>query len=325
MRTFFAILFVLSLSLGASAQHTFSMVAVDTTTGVLGAAGATCLSFYPMGAQLNRIVPGKGVVNTQAWLSPENRDLAAKLLQQGLSAQEILDSLYAADEYPEDRQNLVIDLNGSGVRTAGFTGDYCMSYANHIVGPNYVIAGNILAGQKVLDSMENAFKRTKGSLADKLMAALLAAKFPGADSRCHNTSSLSAFIRVAGPGDSIEHYFMDLNVQSPETNEFEPIDTLYKRFLAFKASGMRNMETPRPQILLYPNPAKNSVSLKISGLRKSGLSDIAIEDLNGRKIKDCHSGIFQDKDFSITIPVESLKPGVYVVNVGGLRQRFIKL
>ena len=324
MRKFFTALLAVALSLSAHAQHTFSMVAVDTVTGALGSAGATCLSFYPMGAQINRIVPGKGVVNTQAWLSTTNRDYAAELLQKGYSAQQVLDSLYANDEYPEDRQNLVIDLNGTGARTAGFTGEFAMSYANHIVGPNYVIAGNILAGPHVLDSMEDAFTRTNGSLADKMMAALMAAKFPGADSRCASTSSLAAFIRLALPGDSVENYTLDLNVMSPANNPFEPIDTLYDRFMAFKETGIKDLGREKLDIIFYPNPTKDIFNLSISGLKKSRVMGIWIEDMNGRKLKQCYKGLIPERGWSFSASTEGLKPGIYIINVDGQRKKLVK-
>ena len=64
--------------------------------------------------------------------------------------------------------------------------------------------------------MENNFNLTNGTLSDKLMAALQGANISGADSRCldNETSSLSAFIRVAKPLDDDDSFFLDLNIGS---------------------------------------------------------------------------------------------------------------
>jgi uncharacterized Ntn-hydrolase superfamily protein len=298
------------------------MIAVDTVTMEIGAAGATCLSEITMGNLLNRIVPGKGAINTQAWVSPENRDYGASLLQKGYNAQQVLDSIYARDEYPEERQNLVLNVVGNHPQTTGFTGSFCMDYANHRVGPNYVIAGNILAGPQVLDSMENAFNRTKGGLADKLMAALMAAKFPGADSRCKTTSSLSSFIRVAKPWDAFQHYTLDISVSSGPDTIFEPIDTLHARYMEAKAAGFRLPQKRQVgDIVIYPNPTSNYIYIDIRGFSPGERVTVQLLDISGGAVQTIVLGWKR----GVTIPVQSLKPGVYIVNVNGIRKKLVKV
>jgi len=51
--------------------------------------------------------------------------------------------------------NGMVVLIGGG-RTAAYTGVNCTNYKNHITGPTYTIQGNILHGQKVLDSIKQA-------------------------------------------------------------------------------------------------------------------------------------------------------------------------
>ena len=57
------------------------------------------------------------------------------------------------------------------------------------------------------------------------------ANIPGADSRCldNNTSSLSAFIRVAKPLDEEGDYYLDLNINNT-SNGVEPIDLLQELY-----------------------------------------------------------------------------------------------
>ncbi len=89
----------------------------------------------------------------------------------------------------------------------------------------------ILCGQQILDSMHSRFLNTPGSLAVKLMAALQGAKVIGADSRCAswNTSSKSAFIRIARPGDTTGTLFVNLRVLNTPFGR-DPIDSLQVLF-----------------------------------------------------------------------------------------------
>jgi uncharacterized Ntn-hydrolase superfamily protein len=209
---------------------------------------------------------------------------------------------------------------GNHPQTAGFTGDFCMTYANHRVGPNYVIAGNILSGPHVLDSMENAFNNTKAGLADKLMASLMAAKFPAADSRCKTTSSLSAFIRLAKPWDAIQRYTLDLYASAGPDTIFEPIDTLYTRYMEAKASGFKPLIKDQRRITLYPNPASGYVFLELKGFGSTEPLTIELLDISGRLLQT----IPAVPQKSITIPLQALKPGLYIINVNGIRRKLIR-
>lgn len=187
-------------------QDTFSIVAVDPLTGEVGSAGASCIGGSII---LSDVIPGIGAIHTQSYWNAANQNYAHQLMLSGYSPQQIIDSLIAWDTQgnPSVRQYAIVDLVNGG-RSKGFTGSDCFDYKNHIEGPTYCIAGNILLGQKVLDSMEARFLNSTGSLADKLMAALQGAKMSGADTRCsqYGTSSLSAFIRVGRVKDTTGIY-----------------------------------------------------------------------------------------------------------------------
>ena len=60
----------------------------------------------------------------------------------------------------------------------------------------YACQGNTLAGRKVIVAMAEAYEETKGSLTDRLMAALIAGDRVGGDHR----GRLAAGIRVAKKG-----------------------------------------------------------------------------------------------------------------------------
>ena len=177
-------------------------------------------------------------------------------MEAGDSPQEIIDFLIANDPdgFPEFRQYGIVDLNDGTPRTAAYSGAEIPDEFSQIIGPNYVIVGNILISQEVFTDMETAFLNTEGTLAEKLMASLQGAKRPGTDVRCLDdgisSSSSSAFIRVADPSDtdtSFGNLSLDLNVFI--TDEiFEPIDELQILF-------DQTLSTEDPTCLLYTSPS----------------------------------------------------------------------
>ena len=216
-------------------QDTFSIVAVNPATGEVGSAGASCIAGSII---ISDIHPGVGAIHTQFYWNQSNQDSASSLMDLGYSPEEIIDWLIENDAQnnPSIRQYGIIDLIDDG-RSAGFTGENCFDYKNHILGQSYAIQGNILLGQEILDSMEIAFISTYGTLDEKLIAALLAANVPGADTRClpYGTPALSAFIRMAKSEDENDSFFMDINVQSCPTN-LSPIDSLFTLYWDWKSS-----------------------------------------------------------------------------------------
>lgn len=86
-------LFLLSFSL--SAQHTFSIVAIDTITGEVGSAGASCLddiTFPGSGGAIimSDLLPGRGAIHTQSFWLEANQNNARLKMQEGLAPDEIL-------------------------------------------------------------------------------------------------------------------------------------------------------------------------------------------------------------------------------------------
>ncbi len=206
---------------------TFSITAVDTVTREVGSAGASCIAGSIM---LSDVFPDKGIIHTQAAYISSNQEYARTLMEQGKSPQEIVDGVVANDNNSRTRQYGIVHLTDNGT-TAGFTGTGCTNYKNHTLGKNYTVQGNILLGQEILDDMEEEFLTTDGTLADKLMAALQAAKVPGADTRCerYNKSTISAFLRVAKPSDPENDIWLDLNVDNT-SGSTDPIDLLQDKY-----------------------------------------------------------------------------------------------
>lgn len=270
MKNLLLILFS-SLSFGLTAQHTFSIVAVDPATGEIGSAGATCLFFKDAALEISDIVLGVGAINTQAWWVPANQNAARVRMEAGDSPQDIINWLQSNDNSSQggninDRQYGVVDLRNGEARAAAYTGMNNFDEKGHRAAFNYAIQGNILISQDVLDDMEAAFINTEGPLCDKLMAVLQAAKRPGADSRCldEGLSSGSAFIRVAKPTDTSSAYgdlWLDLSFDTTPNATTDPIDVLQMEFDAFKLA-LSTDDIPAAAISLFPNPTSGVVQLK---------------------------------------------------------------
>ena len=66
-------------------------------------------------------------------------------------------------------QVIIIDKNG---RTAAFTGKGTTPWKGHIVGENFVIAGNILVSGHVLEAMRDNYENSRGELAERILKTL---------------------------------------------------------------------------------------------------------------------------------------------------------
>ena len=72
-KTLFTLLVALATGLGSSAQDTFSIVAVDSITGEVGSAGASCLDDSDIAGGvfiISDVLPGKGAIHTPPQRSP---------------------------------------------------------------------------------------------------------------------------------------------------------------------------------------------------------------------------------------------------------------
>jgi uncharacterized Ntn-hydrolase superfamily protein len=302
-----------------SAQDTFSICAVELATGQVGSAGATCITSATTSVNIiSDVHPGVGVIHTQAYWLAANQNYARSLMNLGtLSPQQIIDSLVAHDAQnnPAIRQYGIVDMYMGTGRHAAYTGVNTNDYKNHIhkdtLGYAYSIQGNILLGQEILDSMESRFLNTSGSLACKLMAALQGAKVIGADTRCfsYNTSSFSAVLRVANPGDpQAGPYYLGLAVNTYPPNApayMDPIDSMQTLFDAWGGCAAAYIPSIDKQggIKVFPNPASDK--LTISGLQFT-INEIEIYNSLHELVKKIK---VEEKD--TVIDLSELPAGIY--------------
>src|SRR6201747_1218041 len=108
---------------------TWSIIARDEATGHFGIAVAT--RFFAVGARVPYIAAGVGAIATQALVNQYYGIDGLKLLRDGRSPRDIIDTLIAADSGHASRQLHLMDARG---RVAAYTGRECVDWCGHIEG-----------------------------------------------------------------------------------------------------------------------------------------------------------------------------------------------
>lgn len=166
--------------------NTFSITARCKKTGMLGVAVSTA---RPAVGGLAVYVQAKvGAIATQAALNPYFGIDGLKYLEQGMTATEVMERVKSEDKEFEKRQLAIVDNEG---RTAGYTGTDTVPWAGHYFGDQFVVAGNMLVGEQVVNAMAESFE-TSGIeyLPERLLAAVRAGQDAGGDKRGKQSAAL---------------------------------------------------------------------------------------------------------------------------------------
>ena len=189
--------------------HTYSIVAYDSATGDLGVA---VQSKFP---NVGGIVPwaraGVGAVATQSLGNTDYGEKGLELLAQGATAPEALRIVMRGDPRPSQRQVGMVDARGNA---ASWTGDSTFDWAGGktggrtdgrtggkgqlIAGRDYAAQANIMVSDATVRNMAETFERSRGSLADRLLAALVAGQAGGGDKRGMQSAALLVVRAGAG-------------------------------------------------------------------------------------------------------------------------------
>ena len=164
---------------------TWSILARDPATGELGAAVAT--KFFAVGALCLRAEGGVGVVATQALVNPLLAPRVLDRLRAGGAAEDAVAAVLDADPGREVRQLHALGADG---RSARRTGADCVGWCGHLHGTDVSVAGNMLAGPRVVEATLETFRATTGPMAERLLAALDAGQAEGGDKRGRQSAAL---------------------------------------------------------------------------------------------------------------------------------------
>ena len=190
--------------------HTYSIVAYDSATGDLGVA---VQSKFP---NVGGIVPwaraGVGAVATQSLGNTAYGERGLDLIALGATAEEALRIVMRTDTMLQDRQVGMVDAHGNA---ASFTGRTTFDWAGGrtgapsghgnvsggkgevIVGHGFTTQANIMVSDQTVKNLAETFERSRGSLADRLMAALKAGQAGGGDKRGMQSAALLVVRRTA--------------------------------------------------------------------------------------------------------------------------------
>ncbi|MBI1967457.1 MAG: DUF1028 domain-containing protein [Gemmatimonadetes bacterium] len=217
--------------------HTYSIVAWDSVTGDLGVA---VQSKFP---NVGGIVPwaraGVGAVATQSLANTDFGEQGLALMAMGATAPEALRILMRRDPRVPQRQVGMVDARGNA---ASWTGDSTFDWAGGrtmtpggdqvaagkgqvIVGRNFAAQANIMVSDQTVQNMADAFQRARGSLADRLMAALVAGQVGGGDKRGMESAALLVVRANAGYLGMNDRY-IDIRVYD-DTNPIRELQRLY--------------------------------------------------------------------------------------------------
>jgi uncharacterized Ntn-hydrolase superfamily protein len=189
-------------------SRTFSIVAVDPDRGECGAAVAS--KFPAVGAAVPFVRAGVGAVCTQHLHNVTFGPRALDLLEEGKSPHDVLAELLRNDPIPGQRQLAIIDTGGRTAQHNPTQAPERSRWWGAASGRNYACQGNTLVSRHVIAAMGTAFEAADGSLADRLIAALVAGDCAGGDHR----GRLAAAIIVAKPG--VEGAWLDLRVDKSD-------------------------------------------------------------------------------------------------------------
>jgi uncharacterized Ntn-hydrolase superfamily protein len=179
---------------GDPLAHTYSIVARDPATGELGVAVQS--HWFSVGSIVTWAEAGVGAVATQSFVDPGYGQRGLELMRSGVTAPEALKQLVAKDTQPHGRQVAIIDAAG---RVAAHTGKSAIAAAGHHVGDGYSVQANMMANDRIWPAMAEAFERTRGDLADRMLAALDAAEKAGGDIRGRQSAAI-LIVKAKGTG-----------------------------------------------------------------------------------------------------------------------------
>lgn len=217
---FILITFLLSLP----SYATWSIIAVDRSTGHIGIAGASC-TFDVSG--IASIVPGKGAIVVQAASSYFARMKGVDLMVTDASVDDILQAMMNDEFEPQRQQYGVISL-AENAKPVVYSGNEIKDWSGSKIGGDVAVLGNILVDERVIANAFQAFNEAKERpFHERLMLALTAGEQAGGDKRCGVQAARSAFISVYEPDTKA---IFKLAVQGIELGGEPAVSLLKKKF-----------------------------------------------------------------------------------------------
>ena len=247
---------------------TYSIAACDLDTGQWGV--ATQSKFLAVGSVVPWAEPRVGAIATQAYANPRYGSEGLGLLREGLSAEEVVQRLTAADEGRDQRQVGVVDREG---RSASFTGAECLDWAGGRTGPCYAAQGNILVSAATVGAIAETFESSTGTLAERLLDCLDAAQAAGGDRRGQQSAALLVVEQDGGYA-KLSDTIVELRVEDHEL----PLTELRRLYRLHEALFG---ETPRDEWLTVDDALANELRQRLAKLGYDGELEDALNKWAG--------------------------------------------
>ncbi|KAA9357120.1 DUF1028 domain-containing protein [Larkinella humicola] len=230
--------FLILLFVSFSSFATWSIILVDTKTGEIGIAGASC-SYNCYG--IGRIIPGKGAVIVQAMSNNDARKKGLEMLEANASPDQIIKALRDPEFDPEEQQYAVVSLNYLN-DSKTYTGTATHTYHGSLISRGVSVQGNTLTNKDELKIiLETVLKGQKAGLRidDILMLALEAGSIAGGDKRCGEQRATSAFMMVARPTDKPSKLYMELQFFGQKRGGTNAVTLLKGKYEKWKTNHPR--------------------------------------------------------------------------------------
>lgn len=184
-----------------------------------------------------------GAVATQSLVNVDLGRKGVEYLADGLAVEDALEALLNADDGRSQRQLHGVDADNEFV----FSGEDCKPWFGHTAGENYTVAGNLLTGEAVIESVSNSHEGNASPtveetadrpLADRLIDALAAGHAEGGDKREDLPVQSAALVVESTEDHEVDPYFNDLRVDATET----PIEDMRETYEQAKRGFEMAME-----------------------------------------------------------------------------------
>lgn len=242
------LLFLFSFS--SAAQATWSIVAVDETTGEVGMAAATC----GLGVHfIASISPGNGVVAAQGATSFKGRDMAIEWMYAGDVASDILSRLQDEEFYDgwfdrdvDDIQYGVATLSG-GTGAGFIDGANLEQWSGGFSTDAFSVQGNTLRSADVVRVAADAMQRkSDGScsltLGERLLRGLEAGRDAGGDNRCPLDRPANSAVMLLSKGEATANSADSTNLRLVTPKEIGIPQAIYHGIFPYKPE----VDTPEP-------------------------------------------------------------------------------
>ena len=165
--------------------------------------------YFSVGPVVPWAESGVGAIATQSLVLIDYGPRGLDLMRTGMTAQQALDALKAADTGVDGRQVAMVDAHGN---VAAHTGKSCIPSAGMHTGAQYAVQANLMSNDNVWPAMAKAYESAKGDLGERMLQALEAGQRAGGDIRGSQSAAILV-VKGAPSGHPWSDRVLDLRVE----------------------------------------------------------------------------------------------------------------